>query len=393
MTGRWYASIGTKSDYDTVVVGARPAGAATAMLLARAGQQVLLVDRSAYGSDTLSTHALLRGAVIQLHRWGLLDAIRDSGAPAIRRTKFRYGDDVVEIRLREQHGVDALYAPRRTVLDALLVDAARGAGVEVVHGVRVEHLRRDDDSRVVGIVARTGADAVAEAGAALVVGADGVGSTVARLVGATATWHRRDASALIYGYFPGLQADTYDWCFRPGATAAVAPTNGGVANVSVGLPPARFAATARADGVEPVFRAVLGEVAPDLAEALGGVPPVGRFRSFPGRPGHLRRAHGPGWALVGDAGFYKDPITAHGITDALRDAELLVRSLLRTGDAAAYEATRNLLARPLLDVSTALASYEWDLRDVAALHQRLKAATDEEVALLAALDPIGAAAA
>src|SRR5262249_17346000 len=155
------------------------------------------VDRSAYGSDTLSTHALLRGAVLQLHRWGVLDAVRDSGAPAIRQTKFRYGHDVVEITLREQHGVDALFAPRRTVLDALLVDAARDAGVEVVHGVRVEDIRRDDAGRVVGIAARTGADTVAEAGAALVVGADGVGSTIARLVGTATAWHRRDASALI----------------------------------------------------------------------------------------------------------------------------------------------------------------------------------------------------
>src|SRR6516165_5824910 len=107
MTGRRHPRIGPKQDYDTIVVGARPAGAATAMLLARAGQQVLLVDRSAYGSDTLSTHALLRGAVLQLHRWGLLDAVRASGAPAIRRTRFQYGDDVIEIRIREQHGVDA----------------------------------------------------------------------------------------------------------------------------------------------------------------------------------------------------------------------------------------------------------------------------------------------
>src|SRR5262249_43764086 len=99
-----------------------------------------------------------------------------------------------------------------------------------------------------------------------------------------------------------------------------------------------------------------------------------------------RRAHGPGWALVGDAGVYKDPMSARGMSDALRDAELLTRSLLITGDAATFEATRDLMSRPVLEVSTTLASYEWDVRDVKRLHLALKAANDEEATLLAALD-------
>ena len=87
------------------------AGAATAMLLARAGRRVLLVDRSTAGADTLSTHAVLRGGVMQLHRWGLLDAIRDADTPAISLTRFHYGDEIVDLADREQHGIDALYAP------------------------------------------------------------------------------------------------------------------------------------------------------------------------------------------------------------------------------------------------------------------------------------------
>ena len=110
--------------YDAVIVGARCAGAATAMLLARAGLRVLVVDREAYGRDTLSTHALMRGAVHQLHRWGLLDAVKASGAPAVRSSTFYYGDEAVRVPIKPRAGVDALYAPRRTVLDALLVDAA-----------------------------------------------------------------------------------------------------------------------------------------------------------------------------------------------------------------------------------------------------------------------------
>src|SRR6476646_5773590 len=113
------------SRYDVLVVGARCAGAATAMLMARSGLRVLVIDRGRYASDTTSTHALMRGGVLQLHRWGLLPRIVAAGTPAVRVTAFHYGDDVVQVDIRPQHGVDALYAPRRTVLDTTLVDAAR----------------------------------------------------------------------------------------------------------------------------------------------------------------------------------------------------------------------------------------------------------------------------
>jgi len=118
------------SRYDVVIVGARCAGAATAMLLARRGLKVLLVDRSRYGSDTLSTHALMRAGVLQLHRWGVLDKIKAAGTPLIRTVSFHYDDNVVEVPLKPQDGVDGVYAPRRTVIDAALVDAAREAGAE-----------------------------------------------------------------------------------------------------------------------------------------------------------------------------------------------------------------------------------------------------------------------
>jgi 2-polyprenyl-6-methoxyphenol hydroxylase-like FAD-dependent oxidoreductase len=119
--------------YDVVIVGARAAGAATAYLLARSGLDVLLVDRGRYGADTLSTHALMRGGVLQLSRWGLLDKIIAAGTPPVRRTTFRYADDVVPINLKSSYGVDALYAPRRTVLDPILVDAAASAGTALRH--------------------------------------------------------------------------------------------------------------------------------------------------------------------------------------------------------------------------------------------------------------------
>src|SRR5258705_10840670 len=109
--------------YDAVVVGARCAGAATAMLLARRGMRVLLFDRDRRGADTLSTLALMRAGVLQLHRWGLMDALLATGAEAIRSTSFIYDDEAITVPIKPRNGVDALYAPRRTVLDPLLADA------------------------------------------------------------------------------------------------------------------------------------------------------------------------------------------------------------------------------------------------------------------------------
>ena len=127
--------------YDVVVVGARVAGASTAMLLARAGLKVALLDRGDYGSDTLSTHALMRAGVLQLSRWGVLDEVVAAGTPPVDKTLFHYGDgDMVQVSIRSSRGVDALYAPRRFVIDRILVDAAAAAGVDVHHGVTVTEL-------------------------------------------------------------------------------------------------------------------------------------------------------------------------------------------------------------------------------------------------------------
>jgi len=356
--------------YDAIVVGARCAGSATAMLSARGGMRVLLVDRADPARDTLSTHALMRGGVVCLQRWGLLDAVRAAGTPPVTRTTFHYGAESDAVELAEP-----LYAPRRTVLDPLLLDAARAAGVEVRLGVDVTGLRRVG-GRVSGIEGRVRGGGAFVASAPLTVGADGARSTVARLVEAPVLRAGRSSSAIVYGYTP-WSGPGYEWFYTPGATAGIIPTNAGEACVWTGSPTLDGdLASAFAAG----FRRATGREA----------PPVGRLRGFPGTPAILRAPVGDGWALVGDAGFYKDPLTAHGITDALRDAELLSRWALGDLD---YPRIRDRHARLLFSVAEQIAGYRWDIPEVRALLLAESSAMRAETRMLRGFDPRPAAVA
>jgi menaquinone-9 beta-reductase len=374
----------SRTCYDAIVVGTRCAGAATAMLLARAGLRVLAIDRAAPDKDPVSTHALMRGGVVQLKRWGLLEAVRTAGTPAIRTTTFHYGDDALDIPIKPRDGVNALFAPRRTLLDPILVDAARHAGAEVHHGVSVVDLLRAPGGRVRGVVVRHAAGETEEIRADVVIGADGLSSTVARLVGAPVERVGRFGSAVVYGYFADPGFEGYHWYYRPRIAAGLIPTNDGRACIFVAAPRSRFTADVLHD--PPLgHRKLLAEAAPDLATRLVSASRVGPMRPFAGRPGLLRRSRGPGWALVGDAGFFKDPLTAHGITDALRDAEIVARTISAGTDRAFIDAqrARDALAIGLLDISDEIASFEWDLDTVARHHRTVNALMREELALIA----------
>lgn len=379
--------------YDVIVAGARCAGASTALLLARQGARVLVVDPLPRGRDTLSTHALMRGAALQLHRWGLLDRVRASGAPRITATTFDYGEEVITVPIKEKDGVGALLAPRRTHLDALLAGAAAGAGAEVIHGLSLVSLSRDRRGRVDGawILERDREAFLVTAD--LVVGADGVRSRTARLAGAEIQYEGSHATASMYGYWPGLPDHEFRWSFRPGMGAGIIPTHHGEACVFVSVPPASLA-QAGGRGLPDLFSAGLRAVDPVLAERLPHARRSGALRAFPGRPGFLRRAFGPGWALVGDAGYFRDPLTAHGISDALRDAELLARAVSQGTPQALrdYQDARDAVGRGLLDVTDAIASLTWTMEEVQALHHRLNREMNAGIELIRSWDRRGTAA-
>jgi len=376
--------------YDVVIAGARVAGAATAMLLARGGLRVLIVDPLPRGRDTLSTHALMRGGVMQLHRWGLMDAVRAAGTPVVRTTSFHYGTERIDIPIKHGDGVDGLYAPRRTVLDPILVDAAEQAGATVVHGMAVSDLLRAPGGRVRGaVVTGTGAESMAVE-ADLVIGADGLRSKVARLVGARVVRSMPHAAASIYGHWPDLGADGYHWYFGPRLGAGAIPTNDGMTCVFASVSADRFRATPQG-AIRELYREAIRALDPALDTALSAVKKEVKLRAFPGVPGFIRESAGPGWALVGDAGYFRDPLTAHGMTDALRDAEFLARAVLSADPAAldAYPVARDEQVTGILEITDRICSFDWTMDQVKELHVALSKAMNVPVQAIRDLDAAG----
>jgi flavin-dependent dehydrogenase len=357
------------------------------MLLARAGARVLMVDRGVHGSDATSTHALMRGAVLQLHRWNVLPAIVAAGTPPVHSTTFSYTREDVTVPIEPRFGVAALYAPRRALLDRTLVDAAVDSGAEVTYDVRMDGLIIDHRARVRGITAVAGGRRH-RIEADIVIGADGLHSTVAQHVGAARVVEGRHAAGVLYSYRENVPVDGYYWRFQTGASMGAIPTNGGATCVFASVPSGRFRSEVQGDAAS-AYRRIIRNVSAAFDGRLNEARQVEPIRGFGGHPGFIKRAVGNGWALVGDAGYFKDPATAHGITDALRDAELLARALI-AGTAAAledYETTRHDLSRRLFELTDAIASCVWTDSELQALHRAFSAEMSREVRALAALDP------
>ena len=311
--------------YEAIVVGARCAGSPTALLLARRGHRVLLLDKATFPSDTMSTHLIHPPGIASLRRWGLLDALEATDCPPIRTYSFDFGPATVAGSPQAIDGVSQAYCPRRTVLDKLLVDAAADAGVEVREGFTVSDILADNGT-VTGIRGHSrGGDSVTEK-AKVVIGADGKHSLLAKAVNPEHYDERPSRLALYYAYWSDFPVDSFETTIRAEHRRgwAAAPTNDGLTCVPFGWPRQEFDRNKK--DIEGNMRAAF-DLAPEFAERMRGAKRESKFIGSAELPGYFRKPFGPGWALVGDAGYHKNPITAMGINDAFRDAELVAGAL------------------------------------------------------------------
>lgn len=350
------------ASYDAIVVGARCAGSPTAMLLARQGYRVLLVDKTTFPSDTLSTHLVHARGVASLRRWGLLDRLTATGCPPISAYSYDFGPFAISGTTRPIGGGTVAYAPRRTVLDKLLVDAAVEAGAELREAFTVEDLLVED-GRVTGIRGHARGGASLSERARIVIGADGRNSVVAKTIQPPRYHERPSAEAAYYAYWSGLPTDRFENYIRPERAWGVAPTHDGLTMVIVGWPHTEFLAN-RVD-IEGNYLKSL-ELAPEFAERVRSATRETRFMGTGHLPGFFRKPYGAGWALVGDAGYDRDPCTGQGISDAFRDAELLAGAVFEAtaGERpmdealARYQRTRDEAALPMFELTCSLATLE-----------------------------------
>jgi flavin-dependent dehydrogenase len=345
----------TTNGYDVIVVGARCAGSPTAMLLARAGHRVLVVDRASFPSDTLSTHIVHAPGAAALRRWGLLDRAV-AGCPPIDTYAFDFGPFTIT------GSPGTAFAPRRTVLDTVLVDAAGTAGAEVRERFTVSEILVED-GRVTGIRGHDPGGRSVTARAPVVVGADGLHSLVARVVEPEQYNEKPRLLCGYYAYWSGLpmagRFETYD---RPARGFAAWSTNDDLTLVIGGWPFREFAAN-RSD-IEGNYLATLGTV-PAFADRLRTARRESRIVGT-AVPNYFRKPYGPGWALVGDAGYNTDFITGQGIQDAFRDAERCAGALhetltgVRTFEEAMrdYQVARDTHVRAMYEFTAEIASLE-----------------------------------
>lgn len=310
--------------YDVAIVGARCAGSALALMLARSGARVLLVDRATFPSDTMSGHFIQPAGVSCLRRLGLYEDLVALGYPAQETMTVDFGEAILSgTPAPMPDGTTQGFAPRRFRFDSMLAEAAVQAGAELREGTsfveplveagRVVGLKASAQSRETNVLAR------------MVVGADGKRSRVARMVGSEQYDAYPAQCCAYYNYWEGTDVSSTRLFVRDGLFAVTVPCGDGSAFLAVQWPNSRFAEV-RMD-IDAATRQAIGSI-DWLAEHFSGARPVQRYVGTGDLDAFFRTASGPGWALVGDAGNHKDPISAQGMTDALLDAELLAEALI-----------------------------------------------------------------
>lgn len=349
-----------ESNFDIIVVGSRCAGAPLAMLLARLGHRVLIVDRSTFPSDTMSTHFIQSPGMARLARWGLIDQMWATGCPPVTKARFFLGNEVIDAEVPLPPGIVGLASPRRHHLDKILVDAAIEAGAEMIEGVAVDSLIYEGE-RVTGIRGHTSAGDF-EARGRFVVGADGRNSTVAREVSAAYVRDDTPTTAGYYSYFSGVECQSAETYLIDGLFVVAFPTNDGLTTIAVEWPREMFDEIKR--DREGRFLAALDQ-AGDMGARVRGGQRAEPFVGASDLPNHLRKAWGPGWALAGDACYHKDPAPADGISDAFRAADLLAEAIDEIMNGAVeeaaldrYEERHALIAIPLLDAAERVVNFD-----------------------------------
>jgi 2-polyprenyl-6-methoxyphenol hydroxylase-like FAD-dependent oxidoreductase len=332
------------------------------MLLARKGYRVLLLDKSKFPSDAPRGHMIQPPGIAQLKHWGLLDQIIASNCPSIPRLTFDFGPFALTGSPPPADGVAALYAPRRSVLDKILVDAAVESGVELREGFQVQEILMDGD-RVTGIRGH-GSDGVnVTEQAKIVIGADGLHSLVAQAVQAPEYYTKPTLTCGYFTYFSGIPIEGATIYTRGSRFIGIFPTNHDMTCVAIQFPKQELQ-TFRADIAGNFLKVI--DLAPDLAVRVRSGKQEERFLGATDMPNFFRKPYGPGWALVGDAGYHKDPYTAQGITDAFCGAELVAEAIdagfggrRPLEDALAdYERQRNEEVLPRYEFTCQLASFE-----------------------------------
>jgi len=347
------------SKYDVIVLGARCAGSPAAMLLARKGYRVLVADRATFPSDTISTHLIHPLGVAALRRWGLLERLVKTRCPPIHTYDFDFGPAVISGAPGTEEAPVG-YCPRRTILDKLLVDAAADAGAEIREGFNVEEIVIEN-GRVTGIKGHSKHGPAVVEKANVVIGADGRYSMLAEAVNAERYNEKPRLMTPYYSYWSGLPMNGhFETYIRPNRGFAAVPTHDDLTLVIVGWPFAEFE-TIKTD-IEGNYLKVLA-MAPPFAERVNGAKRVAPFAGTPS-PNFFRKPYGPGWALIGDAGYNKDPITAQGIMDAFHDAERCVNAFDQAFGGARsfddsmeeYRRVRDQQAMPMYEFTTQLAT-------------------------------------
>ena len=307
--------------YDAIVVGARVAGAPTAMLLARKGYRVLLVDRDSFPSDIMSTHYIHQPGVAKLQQWGLLDRVLATGCePTEKLTVVREGIPLSGMGSGEVHFA---LCPRRYALDNVLVQAAVEAGAELRENFVVEDVIKEGDT-VVGIRGHQKGGPTVEERARITIGADGAHSLIARKVQPEEYNVYPSMGCGYYAYYSGVPMDGAEVHYLDDCIVFGFPTNDGQTCVAIEYPHSRFGEV-RAD-YEAAFEQALQGV-PAFAARVAQGRRESRLTGVGDLPNFFRKPSGPGWALVGDAGYHKDPVTGLGITGAFIDAELLADAI------------------------------------------------------------------